>query len=344
MQETSHRRKNILTGEWVQVSPHRNKRPWQGKTEVNAKLEVVTYDETCYLCPTNKRSGGEENPDYKSVFVFNNDFPALQNEENKQDFNENDLLIAKSERGVCRVICYAPNHSLTIPLMDVTSIHHVVKTWQKQYLELGELEYINYVQIFENKGAIMGCSNPHPHGQIWAQESIPVEPAKEDKMQLQYFKEKGRGLLVDYLTLELQKKERIVVENEFFIALVPFWAVWPFELLLLPKNHAPHIANMEEKESLAFAEILKRVTTIYDNVFETSFPYSAGIHQAPTNQNDQQHWHWHMHFYPPLIRSASIKKFMVGYEMMGNPQRDFTPEMAAQLLRSKDEIHYLKRK
>lgn len=344
MKETSHRRKNILTGEWVQVSPHRNKRPWQGKTESKSRIQAKEYDENCYLCPSNERSNGVVNPNYKDIFIFNNDFPALLNEEKHFEQNEDDLLIAKSERGICRVVCYSPNHSLTLPLMEVNAIHQLVKAWQKQYLELGGLDYINYVQIFENKGEIMGCSNPHPHGQIWAQESIPVEPAKEDFQQLKFFQKKGRSLLEDYGKLELEKNERIVCENEHFLALVPFWAVWPFEILLLPKKHQQHIASMNENESLAFAEILKKVTTIYDNLFETSFPYSAGIHQAPTNHADNKHWHWHMHFYPPLVRSATIKKFMVGYEMLGNPQRDFTPEVAAKLLLENDKPHYLQRK
>jgi UDPglucose--hexose-1-phosphate uridylyltransferase len=344
MHEISHRRKNILTGEWVQVSPHRNKRPWQGKVEAQYTPDLSEYDSTCYLCPGNMRSNGVQNPGYQSVYVFDNDFSALQFDLEEDRSSESELFVAKAEKGICRVICFSPNHGHTLALMEVRDVKMVVDEWQHQYLELGNMPDINYVQIFENKGEMMGCSNPHPHGQIWAQQSIPMEPIKEDVHQKKYFSEKGRSLLKDYLQAETEKNERIVCQNEHFTALVPFWAVWPFETIVIPNAHQQHIAQMTEQEKNSFADIISRLTIRYDNLFQTSFPYSAGIHQSPTGKDDYSHWHWHMHFYPPLLRSATVKKFMVGYEMMANPQRDITPETAAQMLRNLSEIHYLKTK
>ena len=332
--EHPHRRYNALTGEWVLVSPHRAKRPWQGQQEEVEKETRPAYDPTCYLCPGNERVGGEKNPPYTQTFVFNNDFGALQESTPTGNFEKNGLLKAESERGVCKVICFSPRHDFTLPDMEVPDIRKVVDLWQHEYEELGKLDFINYVQIFENKGIIMGCSNPHPHGQIWAQSSIPVEPAKELVQQQNYYNTNNRSLLSNYLTIELEEQKRIVVENEHFVALVPFWAVWPFETMIVSKRHFGNLSQMSEAEKDAYADSIKKLTTVYDKVFDVSFPYSAGIHQTPTDGQDYPGWHFHMHFYPPLLRSATVKKFMVGYEMLGNPQRDITPETAADRLRS----------
>ncbi|AMM51199.1 galactose-1-phosphate uridylyltransferase [Rufibacter sp. DG15C] len=333
LNDHSHRRYNALTGDWVLVSPHRSKRPWQGQQETVAKEERPAYDPTCYLCPGNLRANGETNPDYLSTFVFTNDFAALQSETPAGSFTKGSLIKAESERGICRVICFSPRHDLTLSEISVPEIRKVVDLWEVEYLELGALDYINYVQIFENKGTVMGSSNPHPHGQIWAQSSVPVEPAKETVQQTQYYQENGRSLLADYLELELEEKTRIVLENEHFVALIPFWAVWPFETMIISKRHFQHLGQMTDAEKDAFAAIMKQLSEVYDRLFQTSFPYSAGLHQSPTDGHDHPEWHFHMHFYPPLLRSATVKKFMVGYELMGNPQRDITPESAAERLR-----------
>ncbi|QHL88534.1 UDP-glucose--hexose-1-phosphate uridylyltransferase [Nibribacter ruber] len=333
LNDHSHRRYNALTGDWVLVSPHRSKRPWQGQQEAVTIEERPQYDPGCYLCPGNLRANGETNPDYPSTFVFTNDFAALQSETPAGSFTKGNLIKAESERGICQVICFSPRHDLTLSEISVPEIRKVVDLWQQQYLELGALDYINYVQIFENKGQVMGSSNPHPHGQIWAQSSVPVEPAKETVQQAQYFQENGRSLLADYLALELEEKTRIVLENEHFVALIPFWAVWPFETMIVSKRHFQHLGQMTDAEKDAFAAIMKQLSEVYDRLFQTSFPYSAGLHQSPTDGQEHPEWHFHMHFYPPLLRSATVKKFMVGYELMGNPQRDITPESAAERLR-----------
>ena len=335
---TPHRRKNILTGEWVLVSPHRTKRPWQGKKDKPHEVELLDYDPNCYLCPGNERAGGAKNPNYTGTYSFQNDFAALL-EGPEESFKEG-LLEAESESGICKVICYHPNHSLTLPLMEVGDIIEVINLWQKEYADLGSDPNINHVQIFENKGAIMGCSNPHPHGQIWAQRSIPQEVQKKVVRQKSYWDKNNSSLLGDYLKQELNTKERIVLENESFVALVPYWAVWPFETMIVPKRHITSILELSKQEVSDYASILKALTTSYDNLFETSFPYSAGIHQSPTDGKDNSHWHMHMSFYPPLLRSAEVKKFMVGYEMFANPQRDITAEQAAQRLRDCATTHY----
>ena len=329
-----HRRYNALTGEWVQVSPHRAQRPWQGKEEETATEQKPKYDPDCYLCPGNERAGDAQNPEYKSTFVFTNDFSALKPDTPSEEINRENLLVATGEKGICRVICFSPRHNLTLPEMEVSQIRDVVDVWVDEYQELGSRSYINYVQIFENKGEIMGCSNPHPHGQIWAQETIPDEPAKELHRQTAFFQKHQRTLLADYLQLELELDERVVVSNEHFVVLVPYWAFWPFETLLVSRRPFSGFTDMTDEEKDALADIIKQITTKFDKVFNVSFPYSAGFHPAPTDGKDHPEWHFHMHFYPPLLRSATVKKFRVGYEMLGNPQRDITPEASADLLKS----------
>ena len=337
--EHPHRRYNPLTGDWVLVSPHRSNRPWQGQKEPANAIGLPDYDQECYLCPGNKRTNGEYNSDYKDVFIFDNDFPSLLQEEVEAP-QTSDLFTIKPERGINRVICFSPKHNLTIPEMDNASIEKIIKAWQKEYIELAEKEFINHVQIFENKGSIMGCSNPHPHGQIWAQSSIPTEVEKTQNNLKQYFAKNGRSLLADYLTQEIEKEERIVLQNNRFAAVVPFWATWPYETMIISKRHFEAITQMIEDEVKDFADILRRLTIKYDNLFETSFPYSSGIHQSPTDGLEHPEWHFHMHFYPPLLRSASVKKFMVGYEMMAEAQRDISPEKSAAILRELPELHY----
>lgn len=335
-----HRRLNLLTNEWVQVSPHRTKRPWQGKQEESHHDRRPEYDATCYLCPGNERAGKEKNPDYTSTFVFDNDFSALVPDTPSETYNQDDILISRSERGVCKVICFSPLHDLTLPEMDIADIRNVVDVWGEQYEQLGSIPWINYVQIFENKGVIMGCSNPHPHGQIWAQETIPEVPAKELVTQQQYYDTHGRTLLSDYLKEEFDRNERVVVENDHFVVLVPFWAFWPYETMVVSKRPFAGFSDMTDEEKEGLADIIKKITTRYDNLFQVSFPYSAGFHPSPTDGKDHSEWHFHMHFYPPLLRSATVKKFSVGYEMLANEQRDITAEFAADILRSLPEVHY----
>ncbi|MBK8557254.1 MAG: UDP-glucose--hexose-1-phosphate uridylyltransferase [Lewinellaceae bacterium] len=327
-----HRRFNILTGEWVLVSPHRTKRPWQGKTEKLSNEQLPSYDPGCYLCPGNTRAGGYQNPQYTDTNVFTNDFAALIPDSSDGTY-ENGLLKAAGERGICKVVCFSPDHSLTIANMAVPAIGKVVDLWQQEYRELGGLDFINHVQIFENKGAIMGCSNPHPHGQIWAQTAVPQEVGKKTTQQLIFWEQHQRSLLLTYLEQELAEAERVVCQNEDFVALVPFWAVWPYEAIIVPRRHFQHIGQMTAEEKRAFAAILKDLTQRFDRLFDVSFPYSSGIHQSPTDGMEHPEWHFHMVFYPPLLRSATVKKFMVGYEMFANPQRDITAEMAAERLR-----------
>ena len=337
-----HRRFNPLTRDWVLVSPHRAQRPWQGQQEATAPTPALTYDPTCYLCPGNERAGGVRNPKYQNVFVFTNDFAALLPEVQlaRQDDSGRGLLVAEPEAGICKVVCFSPRHDLTLARMTVPEIATVVNTWAEQYSEIGSLPYISYVQIFENRGEMMGCSNAHPHGQIWASQTIPDEPRKEQESQKAYCKNNHACLLCDYLQLETQAGTRIVVENAHFAAVVPFWAVWPFEVLLLCKRHAGDLGSLDPAMRNGLADILKQLTTRYDNLFETSFPYSMGFHQSPTDGEAHTEWHLHAHFYPPLLRSAAVRKFMVGYEMLAMPQRDITPEAAAATLRGLDTRHY----
>lgn len=346
--EHPHRRLNPLTGEWVQVSPHRTKRPWQGQVEKTPPQTRPSYDPTCYLCPGNERAGGVRNPDYANTFVFTNDFAALMPAAPDAP-SSNPLLQAQTSRGTCRVMCFSPRHDLTLPEMALPDIRGVVDTWAAQTAELGQT--YRWVQVFENKGAIMGCSNPHPHGQIWALDVLPNEPFKEDVNQRAYGEQHGRTLLLDYEQLETAVGERVVVQNGAWTAVVPYWAVWPFEILLLPRRHVLRLPDLDNAERNALADILKRLLTRYDNLFETSFPYSMGWHGAPFPIGDNlpisnlqspnlSYWQLHAHFYPPLLRSATVKKFMVGYEMLGEAQRDLTAEQAAARLRELSEAHY----
>lgn len=335
-----HRRLNPLTGEWVLVSPHRLQRPWQGKREALQQDRRSVYDSTCYLCPRNRRANGETNPDYQQTFVFTNDFAALLPETSQAVDGSHPLLRSEGVKGTCRVICFSPRHDLSLPEMAIEDIQEVIDTWAAQVAELSRS--YRWVQIFENKGEIMGCSNPHPHGQVWASTALPNEPFKEDRQQRSYFEQHGSTMLIDYLNLEIEKKERIVAENEHWLIVVPFWAIWPFELLLLPQRHILHLPDLNEVEQTSLALILKFVLTKYDNLFNTSFPYSMGWHGAPTDEEDYSHWQLHAHFYPPLLCSRRIKKFIVGFEMLAEAQRDFTPERAAERLRSLSEIHYKK--
>ena len=344
LNKVSHRRFNPLNREWVLVSPHRNQRPWQGQVERSAVAKTLHYDPGCYLCPGNERAGGVRNPNYGSTFVFTNDFAALRPDvPNAKLDGGGDLLVSESEAGTCRVVCFSPRHDLTLPRMSVDEIAEVVAVWAREYAELGALPYVNYVQIFENRGASMGCSNPHPHCQIWANQTIPNEPLKEQDSQLAYLKNHGSCLLCDYLELERKAGSRIVCENDDFLALVPFWAVWPFEILLVSKHHTRDLVSLDGEMQKNLADLLKRIATRYDNLFEISFPYSMGFHQAPTDGASHREWHLHAHFYPPLLRSATVRKFMVGYEMLAAPQRDVTAEDAAARLREAGEVHYADR-
>jgi len=330
--DAPHRRLNRLTGEWVLVSPHRTARPWQGQVEETAQEKRPEYDPSCYLCPGNTRAGGVKTPVYDSTYVFDNDFAALLPEPAGGGVDDG-LLVARPERGLCRVVCFSPRHDLTLGGMSQPALRTVVDTWSDQYAELGALDWVGHVQIFENRGAMMGASNPHPHGQIWATESLPNEPAKELAQQTAYT---GDCLLCDYLAAELRDGSRLVDSNEHFVSLVPFWAVWPFETLVLPRSHHGSLTDLDGGDRDALADILGRVTRRYDRLFGITFPYSMGFHQRPTDGGDHPKAHLHAHFYPPLLRSATVRKFMVGFELLAQPQRDITPESAAQRLRELD--------
>ena len=335
-----HRRYNPLLDEWILVSPQRALRPWQGQTEDLNEEKRPSHDENCYLCPGNVRSNGTQNEAYASTFVFENDFSALMKDHVDQIDTDSDFFQSRAERGINKVVCFSPNHALTLAEMTIQELHSIIETWTNEYILLGSLNYINHVQIFENKGSVMGCSNPHPHGQIWAQESIPTQVAKTQKQLLNYYKKHGSPLLLDYVQEELTKQERMIAENEHFVLLVPYWATWPFETMIVCKFPCENLSDLNHEQQLSFAEMIHCVTVKYDNLFHSSFPYSAGIHQAPTDGENHPEWTMHMHFYPPLLRSASVKKFQVGYEMLGEAQRDITPEQSAERLRSLSSIHY----
>jgi UDPglucose--hexose-1-phosphate uridylyltransferase len=339
--KTPHRRFNPLLREWVLVSPQRTVRPWQGRMEKAAAIDQPRYDPNCYLCPGNERANRARNPSYPSTFVFENDFPALLPDRDPSFSNEAGLFLARSEAGLCRVVCFSPRHDLTIPRMSPAEIRKVIDTWTQQFIELEQTGWVGSVLIFENKGQMIGASNPHPHCQIWANATLPNLPERELRSFSEYLAEKKSCLLCDYLQLELQKKERVVCENEYFAAVVPFWAIWPFETLLLSKRHAASLAELSAAEKDSLADFMRRLTIRYDNLFESSFPYSMGFHQRPTDTQRHPEWHFHAHYYPPLLRSATVQKFMVGYELLGAPQRDISPEHAASCLAASAEIHYL---
>lgn len=343
LNEIPHRRYNPLLQEWVLISPHRTQRPWQGQSEAPETLAVPRYDPNCYLCPGNSRAGGARNPDYSSQFVFDNDFAALRLDIPRLSLGQpdSDLLAADSEAGICRVVCFSPRHDLTLARMKDEEIRGVVEIWIEQYEDLGRKDEIHYVQIFENRGAMMGASNPHPHGQIWASHSVPNLPLREQRSLNEYQGKHHHCLLCDYVRLEETEKQRIVCQNDSFVAIVPFWAEWPFETLLLSRRHVQDIAALEPGERSALAGILRRLTARYDNLFQCPFPYSMGFHQRPTDGEEHPECHLHAHFFPPLLRSATVRKFVVGYELLASSQRDVTPEDAAGRLRSMPETHYL---
>jgi UDPglucose--hexose-1-phosphate uridylyltransferase len=341
---TPHKRWNPLEREWILVSPHRTQRPWQGQVETPQQPLDVEFDPTCYLCPGNTRMQGQINPHYESTFVFDNDYATLKPDIEKAYMNSGDLLIAETERGLCRVVCFSPLHHLTVARMSQPAVRKVIDTWCDQYADIESREWIHSVQIFENRGEMMGASNPHPHCQIWSSESVPNKPARELETQLAYRESKHSCLLCDYLKIELAAKERIVCENSHFAALVPFWAVWPFEIMVLAKGHVSRMQDLDATGRDQLADILRQVTTRYDNLFEVSFPYSMGVHNPPCNDGSaHQEWHFHIHYLPPLLRSATVRKFMVGFELLNSPQRDITAESAAERLRGVAAVHYRER-
>jgi UDPglucose--hexose-1-phosphate uridylyltransferase len=334
-----HRRFNPLTREWILVSPQRTQRPWQGHVEAATATSEVEYDPSCYMCPGNTRSTGSVNPKYDKVFVFDNDFPALLPEGQHGALDQHHLLIAETETGVCRVLCFSPKHNLTLSMMDPADIRGVIDCWAAESQELGARREIQYVQIFENRGAIMGASNPHPHCQIWSTATVPNIPRLEQESQAAYRNANGSCLLCDYYQLETTAHTRNVLENSHFLALVPYWAVWPFETMILSRRHVGSLEQFTPAEREALGDILKRLTTRYDNLFATSFPYSMGFHQRPTDGHEHPEWHFHAHFFPPLLRSATVRKFMVGFELLGMPQRDITAETSAERLRAVPDTH-----
>lgn len=335
-----HRRYNPLTGQWILVSPHRAKRPWSGMNEQPAIATLPSYDAGCYLCPTNSRVSGDKNPDYQGTYVFQNDHSALLPDACEQPEETNPLFKTEAVSGLSRVICFSPDHSKTLPELPVDDIRHVIETWNDQAEELGQ-KYV-WVQLFENKGETMGCSQPHPHGQIWASDFLPNEIARKDQHLRDYYQQYGSNLLTDYVDAELKDGCRTVVETEHFIAVVPYWAAWPYETMLLPKRHVRRLNELTEAERYDLALAIKKLTSRYDNLFQCSFPYSMGWHFAPyfKDESDLDHWQLHALFYPPLLRSATVRKYMVGYEMLAETQRDLTPEQAAEKLRQVSDVHY----
>jgi len=340
---TPHKRFNPLLREWVLVSPQRSERPWQGEVEQFPVAPSVSYDPNCYLCPGNQRAGGKQTPSYPGTYAFDNDFPALLPEVEPQEYEQGGLLVAQSDQGICRVLCFSPRHDLTVSRMNAQELRGVIDAWTEQYSELAQIPWVRHVQIFENRGELMGASNPHPHSQIWANATVPNLPARESESLSAYRREKDSCLLCTYLQLELQRSERIVCQNDAFAVLVPFWAVWPFETLVLSKRHVASMDQLNVEERGLLGDILRRITIRYDNLFETAFPYSMGFHQRPTDGQPHEAWHFHAHYLPPLLRSATVRKFMVGYELLASSQRDLAPESAASRLREVRETHYLDR-
>jgi len=339
--QDSHRRYNPLTREWVLVSPERTARPWLGRVEAPALAESSAYDPKCYMCPGNVRINGTQNPKYAGTCVFDNDFPAMTPNTSDGMIEVKELLVARGEPGICRVVCFSPQHNLRLPRMNPQALHGVIEVLAEQHAQLGALPWVNYALPFENSGALMGASNPHPHCQIWANGNLPNEVSRELTSFGTYLRSHGSCMLCDYVKLEIRRRERVICDNQYFLAVVPFWAIWPFEALLLSKKHAAGFADLIAGEREALAEILIKLTTRYDNIFRTPFAYSMGYHCAPTDGAAHPEWHFHAHFYPPLLRSAAVRKFQVGYEMLGMPQRDITPEDAAKQLRNVQQWHYL---
>lgn len=333
-----HRRYNPLTGQYVLVSPHRSKRPWQGQLEKVTPAAKAHHSSDCYLCAGNQRISGDINPAYTGTFVFTNDFAALMADVPPMEGVQDPLLQMVAAKGTSRVICFSPDHGKTLPLLSLNAIAAVIQTWRDQFAELSA-DWA-WVQIFENKGAAMGCSNPHPHGQVWGSDFLPNEMERENDLQLAWWQQHQRPMLLDYVECELRERSRIVVETAHWLAVVPFWAAWPFETLLLPKTHVPSLTDLSPEQEADLAVALKELTSRYDNLFQCSFPYSMGWHCAPPRSECPGAWQLHAHFYPPLLRSESIRKFMVGFEMLAETQRDLTPEQAAERLRSLSPVHY----
>jgi UDPglucose--hexose-1-phosphate uridylyltransferase len=338
LHDRPHRRFNPLLDEWVLVSPQRLARPWLGQVEPPASGSILTYDPDCYLCPGNARAGNARNPRYERTFVFDNDFPALSAGPRIEVSQSGDgLLLAAPEYGICRVVCYSPRHDAALPSLSVPDLRRVVDVWIEQLGDLAAKSDMTYVQIFENRGAAMGASNPHPHGQIWASSTLPDVPAREQASFERYRSAHSSCLLCDYLARERTVSVRVVVSNDFFTALVPFWSVWPFETMVVPHRHVAALDELADDERTALADILKIVTMRYDALFSAPCPYSMGFHQRAVNTTHPD-WHLHAHFFPPVLRSASVHKFMVGYELLATPQRDLTPEHAAAMLRTPHEV------
>jgi UDPglucose--hexose-1-phosphate uridylyltransferase len=343
LSNTPHRRWNPLLREWILVSPHRTQRPWLGQVSTPVAQTQIEYDPTCYLCPGNARAGGARNPAYASTFVFDNDYAALLPNSPSIEVDRGGLFVARTEKGVCRVVCFSPRHDLTIPRMQPEEVRRVIEVWTEQYRELGAIPWVSHVQIFENRGALVGASNPHPHCQIWANQEIPNQPGRELTAQRDYRQANGACLLCAYLKMELESRERIVCENDGFVALIPYWAMWPFEAMILSRRHLSSFLDFAGEECDHLARIMQSLTIRYDNLFTTAFPYSMGFHQQPTDDRQHPEWHFHAHYFPPLLRSATVQKFMVGFELLASPQRDITPEAAAARLRELSEEHYLDR-
>jgi len=330
-----HRRRNALTGDWILVSPQRTQRPWQGETTPAAPAAAIpAYDPACYLCPGNARAGGAQNPDYTRTYVFENDYAALTPDTPPGELDRDGLLVAGAEPGLCRVVCFTPRHDLSIASMTTPAIRDVVDTWADQFGELGARPEINAVTVFENHGAAMGASNPHPHAQIWANASIPTEMVKEQRASDAYLRAHDRCVLCAYRERETADGTRVVFESPQVVVVVPFWATWPFETLVIPRVHASGLDRLDGTARDGLADAMRRLTSAYDRVFGVPFPYSMGFHQRPTDGGTHDGWHLHAHYYPPLLRSAMVRKYMVGYEMLGMPQRDITPESAAGRLRA----------